>query len=63
MEKKNKIVQKDTKKTESKTPPKKKLKYSKPKLISYGKLSSLTLGVSIPDAESGMTETNSDPMM
>ena len=34
-----------------------KIKYTKPKLQSFGKLAKLTLGFSMPDGESGMTNT------
>ena len=34
-----------------------KIKYTKPKLQSFGKLSKLTLGFSQPSGESGMTNT------
>lgn len=34
-----------------------KIKYTKPKLKSFGKLAKLTLGFSTPDGESGMTNT------
>jgi len=34
-----------------------KVKYTKPKLQSFGKLAKLTLGFSMPDGESGMTNT------
>ncbi len=36
---------------------KNKIKYTKPKLQSFGKLAKLTLGFSMPDGESGMTNT------